>query len=481
VGLLERYYTWLISGGASEYHTNTVYLPIAGHVLGLNLHPHEKLDLGPDLMRALEYVRAKGVGEHWLKACRNGLNKFRRFLYLERGLDETRRKLSYDVAAHTRGLPAWLVRELKCFQRIRGRNWKHTRARQSVYRFWHGHLGVWHYLCRQRSVRRFGDVKRQHVLDYIDRRLNAGYAVASVNNELRAFHAFLRFLEEQGYGVPGSLLRIPGLKPPDTLPKFLTDEQVRKLQDDFEGRVAQARLSNHRRDALLDRAAFYLLWQGGLRIGEVEELRLGDLDISTSLNTGLPNRKLAVRNSKGAEDRTVFLTDRVVLALKEYLAVRGMGHSDHVFLYRNAPLKKDLIRNRLKAAGKRVGVHEYPHRLRHTCATQLLNAGCRITSIQRFLGHKSLSTTMIYAHAHDKTVAKHYFTAMEKVEQDLDTVPESQETQQTELLRLIEQLEQPELSVEERLEIAARLRQILDENEFWEHFPRNAPVELEFQ
>ncbi len=103
VRLLERYYTWLISGGASEYFTNTVYLPIAGHVLGLNLLPHEQLDLGPDLMRALEYVRAKGVGEPWLKACRNGLNKFRRFLRLERGLDETRREPDYDVGvAHTR-------------------------------------------------------------------------------------------------------------------------------------------------------------------------------------------------------------------------------------------------------------------------------------------------------------------------------------------------------------------------------------------
>lgn len=215
------------------------------------------------------------------------------------------------------------------------------------------------------------------------------------------------------------------------------------------------------------------MWQGGLRIGEVEELRLGDLDISTSLNTGLPNHKLAIRNSKGAEDRTVFLTDRVVLALKEYLAVRGMGHSDHIFLYRNAPLKKDLIRNRLKAAGKRVGVEEYPHRLRHTCATQLLNAGCRITSIQRFLGHKSLSTTMIYAHAHDKTVAKHYFTAMEKVEQGSDTIPKPKETtskepQKTVLLGLIEQLEQPELGVRERLEIAAQLRRILDVNRLQE-------------
>ena len=65
----------------------------------------------------------------------------------------------------------------------------------------------------------------------------------------------------------------------------------------------------------------------------------------------------------------------------------------------------------------------FPHRLRHTCATQLLNAGCRVTSIQRFLGHKELSSTMIYARAHDQTVAEDYFAAMERVEQRLEIVP----------------------------------------------------------
>jgi site-specific recombinase XerD len=73
----------------------------------------------------------------------------------------------------------------------------------------------------------------------------------------------------------------------------------------------------------------------------------------------------------------------------------------------------------LNAIGDKVGVKVFPHRLRHTCATQLLNAGCRVTSIQRFLGHKELSSTMIYAKAHDQTVAEDYFAAMEKVEKGL--------------------------------------------------------------
>jgi hypothetical protein len=67
-----------------------------------------------------------------------------------------------------------------------------------------------------------------------------------------------------------------------------------------------------------------------------------------------------------------------------------------------------------------VGVKVHPHRLRHTCATQLLNAGCRVTSIQRFLGHNKLNTTMIYARAHDKEVAQDYFKAMESVERRME-------------------------------------------------------------
>ncbi|HVN53758.1 MAG TPA: site-specific integrase [Anaerolineaceae bacterium] len=159
-----------------------------------------------------------------------------------------------------------------------------------------------------------------------------------------------------------------------------------------------------------------------------------------------------------------------------YLAVRGEGSGDHVFLVRNAPLSKSYIRSRLKTIGQIVGVKVYPHRLRHTAGTQLLNAGCRITSIQAFLGHKKLNTTLIYARAYDQTVAEDYFAAMSRVEQRLEIAPPpakpKPETEYeivnvlepAQLLAWVERLTQPKLCQKERLEIASHLKQVLSSN-----------------
>lgn len=453
--LLERFHQWLLQGGTCEYSTNIMVLPMAGHVLGLNLKPHHELNLEQDLQRAMDYVQAKGVGACWLKVCRNGLNKFKRFLRLERGLGEETRITPFDASRVTSGLPDWLVNELDRYQRLMQRHWRDARVEQNIRRFWSGYLRMWHFFVEQKQVRELCDLKRQHVLDYVDQRLSAGYAVTGVNNDLRNLRTFLLFLQDEGYGLPHSLLKMPFLKQPEPLPRYLTDEQVMKLRGEIERAVREAKLASHRRLARLIRAAFYLLWQGGMRLGEVEELRLEDLDIE--------QKRLSVRDGKGKKDRTVYLTETAIRALQEYLAVRGEGSGDHVFLYRNAPLRKDLIRAHLQSAGERIGVKTYPHRLRHTCATQLLNAGCRVTSIQRFLGHKELSSTMLYARAHDQSVAEDYFHAMQRIEQRLQIVPveKAMGDVKVQITQLIQRLETPELDYEERLSIASQLRQAL--------------------
>lgn len=331
------------------------------------------------------------------------------------------------MAQYHDGLPAWLVEQLTQLQHIRQANWRPARLAQAILRFWSGHTRLWRWLFAHESVQAISDIKRAHLFAYLDEQLAAGYNPKSVNQELRAFQATLQFLQEREFAVPRTPLRLPGLKEPDSLPRFLTDEQVGRLQADLEQRVIQADTPSRQRNTLLDRAAFYLLWQGGLRLGEAEELRLDDLNISPSANAlcrstpALAQKQLIIRQGKGRKDRAVYLTDKAVAALQAYLAVRGDGPTDHVFLYRHQPVNKDFLRGRIKAAGERTGVKVTPHQLRHTYATQLLNAGCKITTIQALLGHKRINTTLTYARVHDHTVAEDYFAAMAVVEKCLES------------------------------------------------------------
>jgi site-specific recombinase XerD len=454
IALLERFRLWLLSSSTNPELVDVVYIPTAGNALGYNLKPHPQIDIDADLERALDYVKAKNSSADWIKMSRNALNKFRCFLRQERGCADVTIE-SPNLEQYYTGLPDWLIEQIKRYQHLRQVNWRPTRLKPQIVRFWSTHTRLWRWLFEHYSITDLADIKRQHILDYVDHRLASGSATTTANQDLRAFHAFLLHLQDQGYRVPQALLRIPGLKEPDRLPRFLTDEQVAKVRDEFEQCVAQARTPVEHRNALLDRAAFYLLWQGGLRLSEAEELCLEDLD--------LPKRRLTVRQGKGRKDRTVYLTDTAVRALQGYLAVRGMGPSSHVFLYHNKPVCKDLIRSRIKAAGERVGVKVSPHCLRHTYATQLLNAGCRVTTIQKLMGHRRLRSTMTYARVHDRTVAEDYYAAMTKIEDRLALATEIGETDgHAYLLQLADRLAEPQLDLDTRLDLVAQMRLVLN-------------------
>jgi site-specific recombinase XerD len=277
--------------------------------------------------------------------------------------------------------------------------------------------------------------------------------VATINHDLHTFQGTLRFLQQQGIAVPHSLLTLPGLKKPQSLPRFLTDAQVAALRDDLRQRVAQARTVAAKRDAHLDLAAFYLLWQCGIRVSELEDLCLADMDLAGGV--------ILIRAAKGLKDRSVYLTRRVTEAIEQYLEVRGPALTDHLFIYRHKPLSKDLVRDRVKAAGKRTGVKVTPHMLRHTFATQLVNAGAKITTIQALLGHVRLNTTMTYARVHDQTVMEDYFQAMEQIE-GVQTAVFPQRPVTEKAIALLDKLGRDELN-EQQQQILAELRRCLAE------------------
>ena len=429
VSLLERYLLWLHADNAGPSSIHHYYLPTAGHVLGYHLEHHSKLDISAGSMQALEaglkrvmdYFQAKQLSDRWLIMGQHALHRFRRFLHQERGYAQLPPALNPqpNLGAYQVGLPDWLISQLRQYQQIRQANWRPSRLHRAIINFWRCHSQLWRWLFAQGEITGLSHITRQHIFTFIDERLAKNYNVSSINLEVRAFQATLRFLQERDYEIPQALLRRFSLREPDTLPRFLTDEQVGKLQTEIEQCVPEASTPARQRNALLDRAIFYLLWQGGLRASEVEDLQLTDLNTSASSAQALSQQQLIIRGGKGQKDRTIYLTESACTALTAYLTQRGSSDYNHVFLYRHRPLSKDLARNRIKAAGKRAGVKVTPHQLRHTYGTQLVNAGCPITTIQALMGHKRLSTTLVYTQIHNRTVADDYYAAMDKVEKGL--------------------------------------------------------------
>jgi site-specific recombinase XerD len=257
------------------------------------------------------------------------------------------------------------------------------------------------------------DLRLEHVMKFMQARLEAGCCASTVNGSLSCLRSFLAFLREDGVFVHPSLENIQRLKQPERLPRYIPSEHVLRLKNEVDANILKANERRRHYDALLIRAVFYLLWQGGLRSGEVEMLRFSDFYIST-VNEA---KRLFIRDGKWRQGRAVYLTDAALDALRMYLAMRGTDQlGGFVFVRNGMPLQKNFIAKRLNRIGEQIDVYVSPHRLRHTFATQLLNVGCKVTSIQRLLGHTNLNTTMTYARAFDRTVMTDYFTAIDILE-----------------------------------------------------------------
>lgn len=335
------------------------------------------------------------------------------------------------VPDHILSLPDGLVRQLEAYHCLKVNRWRIERVTANTILFYSQQGIMWRFFCDTCGVKTVSELRLEHVLQFVKARLDAGCSARTINGSLSSLRSFLSFLKEDHVSIHASLENIQRLKETDRLPRYITSEQVLRLKAAIEEEVAGAKNSEKKLDALLLRAVFYLLWQGGLRSGEVEMLRVSDFYISKSNEA----KRLFVRDGKWRKGRAIYLTDVALDALQAYFAVRGTETAGgFVFLRNGVPLKKNFLSQRLKALGKQANVSVSPHRLRHTFATQLLNVGCKVTSIQKLLGHTNLNTTMTYARAFDQTVMLDYFHAIDTVEvqpdgawHDINNVPVHEE------------------------------------------------------
>jgi site-specific recombinase XerD len=332
------------------------------------------------------------------------------------GDDELPIPIDMIIPDHILLLPDEVVRQLEAYLRLKVNRWRTERVTANSILFYSQHGIMWRFFYDICGVKTVSELCQEHVLQFVKARLVAGRSARTVNGSLSSLRSFLSFLKEDNVYVHPSLENIRRLKETERLPRYITSEQVHRLKTRIEEEVAKTANREKRFDALLFRAVFYLLWQGGLRSGEVEMLRYSDFYISSANEV----KRLFVRDGKWRKGRVVYLTDVALDALKAYLMVRGTEKAGgFVFVRNGVRLKKNFLSQRLKAIGKQVDVSVSPHRLRHTFATQLLNVGCKVTSIQKLLGHTNLNTTMTYARAFDQTVMLDYFYAIDTIESQI--------------------------------------------------------------
>ena len=241
-------------------------------------------------------------------------------------------------------------------------------------------------------------IKRVDLEGFIEHEQDRGLRISTVRTRLACIIAFLHFLMEQDI-VPGSLLkRGIKLKLPDVLPRAMNPADVRKLLcviDDIRGR-----------------ALFLLLLRTGIRIGEALELRLNDLDIK--------GRKVHLyEGEKNSMGRVVYLSDDALFAIKLWLRRRDKNKEFVFYGQSNGHLCYSTGRGLFMQYLKKAGLEQKGytvHCLRHTFASELLNAGMRLECLQQLLGHQDIEVTRRYARLTDTTREQEYFRAMAVIE-----------------------------------------------------------------
>lgn len=244
-------------------------------------------------------------------------------------------------------------------------------------------------------------VSHKKLTGFIDHLLDKRLKPKTINcylDSLRGFYDYLIHEEQVMMINPvkcGDALRMS--KP---LPRFLRDEQVAALFTVI--------------DDPRDLAIFKLMLRCGLRVEEVANLTLAAVD--------LPRGQVFVYQGKGAKDRVVYLSKDAYQALTAYLKVRPYTRAKKLFVvnkgrFRGKPLKVRGIQHRMQHYAQKAGLKVCCHQLRHTMATQMLNADADLVTIQDLLGHTRIRTTERYCRVSNQKVKRDYYNAMTKVMQ----------------------------------------------------------------
>ena len=236
------------------------------------------------------------------------------------------------------------------------------------------------------------EATRRHMRSYLAYMKSSGYADKTINRRVSSLRTFYAWIEREGRGSAEATAAMKGRKLSKTLPKTMTDDDMRRL-------IATCDATNV--EGMRDLALFELLYATGARISEAAGLVVDDVDFDQG----------QVRLfGKRAKERIVPLYDRALEALRTYLlkarpelaaaCKRPEGPTALFVSTRGNNMSAEALRRRFVEHKKLAGLDPAltPHTVRHTFATELLNGGADLKAVQELLGHESLATTQIYTH-----------------------------------------------------------------------------------
>lgn len=245
------------------------------------------------------------------------------------------------------------------------------------------------------------DVDIQLLRRYIASLLEEGYEKSSIARKLSALRSFYSYLTQTNIITKNPLLTISSPKLTKRLPAFLSTDEVNKL-------IMTPDISTPL--GMRDKAMLELLYASGLRVSEI-----AGLDI---INVNLEEREIRVLG-KGSKERITLMGKPAVNAIDCYLRegrpkLIGQRSTDALFLNRyGRRLSKRSIQQTLSRYATAAGLTKrvFPHMIRHSFATHLLDGGADLRVVQELLGHASLSTTQIYTHVTQTQARKVYLAS----------------------------------------------------------------------
>lgn len=248
----------------------------------------------------------------------------------------------------------------------------------------------------------YKEINKRQIWDYLKYLDNLKYTSSSISRHITAVRSFYTYLKEEKEIETNIFLTVHNPKIKRKLPNVLNKEEIALLFD-----FQNLKTVND----YLERCLFELLYATGLRVSEISNIKLQDINFS---------EKSIKTMGKGSKERIVYFGEYAELALNEYLPFRKKRikeATDYLFLNsRGTKLQRTSIEKIVSDRVYKVALqhHISPHTLRHTFATDLLENGADIRTVQELLGHEKLSTTQIYTHLTSEYLRKEYLNKMKR-------------------------------------------------------------------